>query len=65
MQIQNLLHEMNADQKEVVLCGFLDVLVFKETRLLIELRKKLLTKKMTADFMPLTAKYVYQIWQNE
>ena len=32
-------------KKEIVLCGFLDMLVFKETRLLIELRKKLLTKK--------------------
>ena len=47
------------------------MLVFEETRLLIELRKKLLTKKPTADLMPfsdpkpLTAKYVYQIWQKE
>ena len=47
------------------------MLVFEETRLLIELRKKLLTKKPTADLMPfsdpkpLTAKYVYQTWKNE
>ena len=47
------------------------MLVFEKTRLLIELRKKLLTKKPTADLMPfsglrpLTAKYVHQIWQKE
>ena len=46
-------------------------LVFEEMRLLIELRKRLLTKNPTADLMPfsdlkpLTAKYVYQIWQKE
>ena len=47
------------------------MLVFEETRQLIELRKKFLIKKPTADVMPfsdlkpLTAKYVYQIWQKE
>ena len=47
------------------------MLVFEKTRLLIELQKKRLTKKLTADLMPfsdlkpLTAKYVYQIWQKE
>ena len=47
------------------------MLVFEETRLLIELRKKLLTINRTADLMPfsdlkpLTAKYVYQVWQKE
>ena len=47
------------------------MLVFEETRLLIQLRKKLLIKKLTADLMPfsdlkpLTAKYVYQVWQKE
>ena len=45
IQIQELLRKINADQKGIVLCGFLDMLVFEETRLLIELRKKLLTKK--------------------
>ena len=52
-------------------CGFLDMLVFEEKRLVIELRKKLSTKKPTADLMPfsdlkpLTANYVYQIWQKK
>ena len=47
------------------------MLLFEKMRLLIELRKKLLTIKPTADLMafsdlkPLTAKYVYQIWQKE
>ena len=47
------------------------MLVFEETRLLIELRKKALDKKPTTDLMPfsdlkpLTAKYVYQVWQKE
>ena len=58
-------------KRTLFLCGFLDMLVFEETRLLIELRKKLLTKKTTIDLMPfsdlkhLTAKYVYQVWQKE
>ena len=37
IRIQEFLHKINADQKEIVLCGFLDMLVFEETRLLIEL----------------------------
>ena len=58
-------------KRKLFLCGLLDMFVFKETRLLIELRKKLLTKKPTADLMPfsdlkpLTAKYDYQVWQRE
>ena len=45
------------------------MLVFEETRLLIELRKK--TKKTDSrshaffEPKPLTAKYAYQIWQKE
>ena len=73
IQNQELLHKINADQKEIVFIWVPDMLVFKETRQLIELRKKLLTKKKktTADLMPfsdlksLSAKYVYQIWQKE
>ena len=75
IQIQELLHKINTDQKKLFLCGFLEMLVFEETRLLIELLKKLLIKKIkknpTADLMPfsdlkpLTAKYVYQVWQKE
>ena len=47
------------------------MLVLKETRLLIELRKKLLTINRQPischflDLKPLTARYVYQIWQKE
>ena len=58
-------------KRKLFLCGFLDMLAFEETRLLIELQKKLLTKKPTADLMlfsdlkPLAAEYVYQIWQKE
>ena len=48
IQIQELLHMINAGQKPIVfLCRFLDMLVFEETRLLIELRKKLLTTTKT------------------
>ena len=58
-------------KRKLFLCGFLDMLVFKETSLLIELRKKALDNRPTADLMPfsdlklLTAKYVYQVWQKE
>ena len=38
--------------KRKLFLWFLDMLVFEETRLLIELPKKLLTKKPTADLMP-------------
>ena len=47
------------------------MLVFEETRLLIELQKIALDNKPTADLMPfsdlkpLTTKYVYQVWQKE
>ena len=47
------------------------MLVFEQTRLLTELRKKALDNKPTADLMPfsdlkpLTAKYVYKVWQKE
>ena len=57
-------------KRKLFLCGFLDMSVFEETRLPIELRKKLLTRNRqlisclfrTRD---LTAKYVYQVWQKE
>ena len=72
IRIQDLLQKkLMQTKRKLFLCGFLDMLVFEETRLLIELRKKLLTKKLTADLMffsdlkPLTAKYVYEIWQKE
>ena len=70
IQIQELLYKINADQKEIV---FMWVSrhsrQFEELRLLIELPKKLLTKKTTADLIPfldpkpLTAKYMYHVWQ--
>ena len=44
IQIQDLLLKINADQKYIFLCSFLDMLVFEEMRLLIELRKKFFTK---------------------
>ena len=58
-------------KRKLFLCGFLDMLVFEETRLLIQLRKQLLIKKTTANLMPfsdlkpVTAKYVYQIWRKK
>ena len=70
-QIQELLHKTNADQKKLFLCGFLEMLVFEETRLLIELRKTLLIQNrqpISCLFLylkPLTAKYVYQLWQKK
>ena len=66
IQIQELLHSCF-----FFLCGFLDMLVFEETRLLIELRKTLLIQNrqpISCLFLylkPLTAKYVYQIWQKK
>ena len=62
---------MMQTKRKLFLSGLLDMFIFEETRLLIELRKNLLTKKPTADLMPfsdpkpLTAKYVYQTWKNE
>ena len=58
-------------KRKLFSCGFQDMLVFEETRLLIELRKKLLTINrqliscLFRTSKPLTAKYVYQIWQEE
>ena len=69
--MQELLHKLMQTKKKLFLYGFLNMLVFEETRLLIELRKKLLTKKPSADLMPfsdlkpLTAKYVDQMSQTE
>ena len=67
IQIQELLHKIIQTKRKLFLCGFLDMLVFEETRLLIELRKKLLTADLMpfSDLKPFTAKYVYQIWQKE
>ena len=40
IQIQELLHKMNADQMEIVFMWVPDMLLFEETRLLIDLQKK-------------------------
>ena len=68
IQIQDLLHKINADQNEIVsIYGFLYMLVFEELRFADRAAKEALDNKPTAylmplsDLKPLTAKYVYQV----
>ena len=52
IQIRDMLHKIDVDQKEIVLCGFLIMLVFVEMRLLIELLKKLLARNLQVTSYP-------------
>ena len=58
-------------KRKLFLCGFLDMLIFEETRLPIELGRKLWIKtdsRSHAFFRPKTVKcqmYIYEIWQKE
>ena len=71
IQIQELLHKINADQKVLVFMCVPGHVGIQGNEAADRGEKESLDKKPTADLMPfldlkpLTAKYVYQVWQKE
>ena len=71
IQILVFLHKINADQKEIVFMWVPGHVGILRNEAANKAAKKALDKKPTADLMPfsdlkpLTAKYVYQVWQKE
>ena len=71
IQTQELLHNINADQKEIVFMWVPGLVGIEGNAAAYRAVKAALDKKPTDDLMPfsdlkpLTAKYVYQVWQKQ
>ena len=71
IQIQEFLHKIDADQKEIVFMWVPGHSGIRGNESAYRAAKKALDNKPTADLMPfsdlkpLIAKYVYQVWQKE
>ena len=68
IQIQEFLHKLNADQKEIVFMWVPGHVGIRGNEVADRAAKEAIDNKPTADLMPfsdlepLTAKYVYQVW---